>query len=77
MNEETNILEEAIKGAGGAQAVAEACSLRSYQAVNKWVKHGMPRTEYTGETSYAFTICRMNGGRYTIGQLLPARQPKG
>jgi hypothetical protein len=75
MNDQASILEEAVKGAGGAQAVATACGL-TYQAINKWIKFGMPRTEYTGETQYALTISRMNGGRYSLGQLLPPKQPK-
>ena len=76
MDNKTNILEVAIKEAGGAQAVATACGLRSYQAVNKWIKHGMPRTEYTGETQYARTISRMTGGLYSLGELLPPKTPK-
>lgn len=76
MNEKPNILQQAVNDAGGAQAVATACGGITYQAVNKWIRKGMPRTEYTGETQYSLTISRMTGGKYSIGELLPSRKPR-
>ena len=43
----------------------------SYQAVGKWLKAGrMPRTEWTGETSYSTKIAEMTGGVVTKEALL-------
>tara|TARA_R100000951_G_scaffold115414_1_gene123430 strand:- start:2022 stop:2240 length:219 start_codon:yes stop_codon:yes gene_type:complete len=56
MNRETLI--KAIELAGGKKAVAEACDL-SYEAVRKWTKNGLPRTEWTGETDYSVVIAAL------------------
>ncbi|WP_395504749.1 helix-turn-helix domain-containing protein [Ectopseudomonas hydrolytica] len=46
----------AIDAAGGPVLVAKSCGI-SRQSVDKWVAKGqLPRTEYTGETNYAFLI---------------------
>ena len=66
-------LTEAIEAAGGAPAVARECGLGSYQAVNKWKKHGIPQSDYTGKTTYAVTLRRLTGFKYTFGQLLPQK----
>ena len=50
-----NILRQAVQEAGGARAVGDACGV-SYQAVQKWAACGLPRTEFTKETTYAATI---------------------
>lgn len=43
----------------------------TYQAVRKWEKKGaMPRTEYTGESSYSTTIEVATGGQVTKEMLL-------
>lgn len=45
------------------------------KAVRKWRLAGrLPRTEYTGETSYAAIIERQTVGRVTREQLLALRQ---
>ncbi|MHA7847145.1 helix-turn-helix domain-containing protein [Serratia sp. D1N4] len=45
--------------------VAGACGLTP-KAVYKWIKRGsLPRTDFTGETSYAKKIASASGGRYT------------
>ena len=49
---------KAIERAGGIKAVSLACDL-SYEAVRKWTKNGLPRTEWTGETSYSKQIAAM------------------
>lgn len=46
---------------GGAAAVAEQTGL-STRAVYKWTARGsLPRTEYTGETSYSNILSDMSG----------------
>lgn len=52
-------LSDAIIAAGGPAKVAAACGLKSYQAVRKWEANGLPRTEWTGETSYAGIIAKL------------------
>lgn len=64
-------ISEAVKIIG-LRPLAEACGV-SYQAVRKWEKNGMPRTEWTGETSYSETIESLCGGRVTKAQLLDRR----
>ena len=61
-------LEQAITLAGGLSEVAKACNV-SYQAVQKWILNGLPRTEWTGETMYSDTIAQMQN-EYTAGDLL-------
>ena len=52
------ILIKAIKKAGGITAVAQACNL-SHEAVRKWTKKGLPRTEWTSETGYSSVIAAL------------------
>lgn len=67
MNRE--ILIDAISQVpGGMRRVAEETG-RSYEAVRKWTKNGLPRTEWTGETSYCKTIGRLQK-KYSASQLL-------
>lgn len=43
----------------------------TYQAIRKWQRAGrMPRTEWTGETTYAETIATATDGRVTKERLL-------
>lgn len=48
-----------------------ATALRvSPQAIRKWQKAGrLPRTEWTGETSYAATMAGLADGKVTEGEL--------
>lgn len=56
--------------------VAEACE-RTPRAIYKWIKSGcLPRTEYTGETTYASKIAEVSGGRFTSTQILEISKPK-
>ena len=51
----------AIEAAGGLGAAAKACR-RSYQALNKWrLTACLPRTDYTGETNYAWLLAEAAG----------------
>ena len=46
----------AIDAAGGPIQAAKVCGL-SRQSIDKWIARGqLPRTEYTGETSYAASL---------------------
>ncbi|WHL26248.1 hypothetical protein [Pseudomonas juntendi] len=71
-------LKKAIDAAGGVAAVAQACE-KSPRAVYKWLSAGrLPRTDYTGETSYAQRICALataNGAPVEIGSLLASALP--
>lgn len=42
----------------GLSKAAECCGVR-YQAVRKWQRRGLPRTEFTGETDYAGVLARL------------------
>lgn len=56
-------LKQAIDDAGGVPAVAAACEV-SPRAIYKWIASGcLPRTEYTGETSYAERIAHLAAER--------------
>lgn len=56
-------LKESIDDAGGVPAVAKACGI-SERAVYKWLSScSLPRTEYTGETSYADVISELAHSR--------------
>lgn len=63
-----NLVSKAIEIAG-LRPLADACDV-SYQAVRKWEKHGLPRTEWTGETDYSGTIQRMTKGKVRKADLL-------
>ena len=49
-----NPVTEAIEIVG-LQALADGCGV-SYQAVRKWEKKGLPRSEWTGETNHSHVI---------------------
>lgn len=74
-----NAVQTAIEKAGGPVAAAAACRV-SRQSVDKWIaKACLPRTEYTGETSYAKTLAQVaetNGQPFEIEWLLSSALPK-
>lgn len=54
----------------GLLKLAKGCGV-SYQAIHKWEKvRRMPRTEWTGETTYSERIEGLTGGVVTREQLL-------
>ncbi|MDM9612464.1 hypothetical protein QU617_15295 [Pseudomonas guariconensis] len=69
----------AIESAGGPIAAAAACGV-SRQSVDKWIsKARLPRTEYTGETSYAEALAKAakeNGKPFDIAWLLANASPR-
>ena len=48
----------------------------TYQAVRKWQRKGLPRTEWTGETDYARQIEQLTAGEVTRDELLDWGRPK-
>lgn len=68
----------AFEAAGGIGAAAKACG-RSYQALNKWrLAASIPRTDYTGETSYAKQLADAalkNGAPFDADWLLEVSAP--
>jgi hypothetical protein len=77
-NEYPNAVAFAFDAAGGIGAAARACG-RSYQALSKWRSASrLPRTDYTGETSYAIHLARaakQNGNPFDAEWLLQASAP--
>lgn len=69
-----NILNDAIKEAGGIEVVAFACGL-SYEAVRKWTKNGLPRACWTGESNWHTHIAALQD-KYTAGDILAQPRPK-
>lgn len=71
-------LKKAIEDAGGVTVVALACG-KTPRAVYKWLTAGcLPRTEYTGETSYAEKIsalAKANGKPFKPQRLLAETAP--
>jgi len=64
-----NLITKAIEIVG-LYDLANTCGL-SYQAVKKWEKAGrLPRTEWTGETSYSVKIEKATNGEVTREELL-------
>lgn len=65
-------LEEAIATVGLSKLARELGL--THQAVRKWQRAGrMPRTEWTGETTYAKRIAELTDGRVTVERLLAPR----
>ena len=66
-----NLMSKAIEEAG-LQPLADACGV-TYQAVRKWEKNGLPRTEWTGETNHAEAIEIATNGKVKKSALLQRR----
>ena len=67
-----NLITKAI-GIVGLTRLADGCGVTT-QAIRKWEASGLlPRTEWTGETTYSEVIQRMTTGKVTKRQLLAAR----
>lgn len=74
-----NPIAYAFEAAGGIGAAAKACG-RSYQALNKWrLASALPRTDYTGETTYAKQLADAalkNGAPFDADWLLKVSAPQ-
>ncbi|UAL57454.1 helix-turn-helix domain-containing protein [Edwardsiella tarda] len=70
-----NPIKVAVDAVGGQTAAAKICGL-SVVAVHKWTVRGtLPRTEYTGKTSYAKKLSSASNGAFTPDWLLSAANP--
>lgn len=73
-----NPVAHAFEAVGGIGAAAKACG-RSCQALSKWRKAGaLPRTEYTGQTTYAKQLAKIasdRGNPLDVNWLLEAAAP--
>ena len=59
----------------GLRKVAEVTN-RSLRQIYKWERNNtLPRSEYTGETSFAEAIASCSEGKYTAKQILDAAMP--
>jgi len=67
-------LKQAISEAGGIKAVSLATG-KSYEAVRKWTKNGLPRTEWTGETQYSVVIASLRINTPLMICLAPQEPP--
>jgi hypothetical protein len=71
-----NAIHQVLELAGGPVALTREINKRiakpvTYQAVLKWARNGrLPRTEWTGETSYAKAMSSAVGGRVKVRELL-------
>ncbi|MGZ4954123.1 MAG: hypothetical protein ACXV8Q_03335 [Methylobacter sp.] len=73
MNTYSSKIIEAKDILGSYEAVGKVCGGLSGKAVIKWRNNGKPpRTEYTGETSYAVLIEKATNGRVARSSLLPS-----
>ena len=57
----------------GLEPLAEACDV-SRQAIRKWQRNGMPRTEWSGETDYCGIIEKETKGAVTRAHLLKQKR---
>lgn len=68
-------LKKAIAAVGGVSAAATICDVSS-RAIYKWLSaEALPRTEYTGETTYAHKLAKAAGGAFTAEWLLSEASP--
>ncbi|NHN79609.1 helix-turn-helix domain-containing protein [Azotobacter chroococcum] len=72
-------LSKAVESVGGPILAAKACGI-SRQAIDRWLTKGMlPRTEYTGETTYAVRLAAAAAERgfpFNAAWLLAEAAPK-
>ncbi|MCQ4257454.1 hypothetical protein [Stutzerimonas stutzeri] len=72
-------IKEAVQSVGGAKAAAKACGV-SVRAVYKWIAaDALPRTEYTGETTYVSQLARAaaeQGNPFDINRLKAIAAPR-
>jgi hypothetical protein len=66
---ENHPLKEAVELVG-LGPLAKSLGL-TYPAIRKWQRAGrMPRTEWTGETTYSVQIQALTGGKVTVARLM-------
>ena len=63
-------LKEVVEEVGGVTAAAGICGV-SPRAVYKWLAaDALPRTDYTGETSYAAALAKAAGEPFSAEEIL-------
>lgn len=68
-------LKESIDKVGGVAKASSICGV-SQRAIYKWITaNSLPRTEYTGETSYAQSLAAESKGQFTAEWLLSSASP--
>lgn len=71
----TQTLGDVIKSVR-VPVVASACGV-SARAIYKWIDRGsLPRTDFTGETTYAQKISQLSGGKYSELEILTISKQK-
>lgn len=69
-------IAKAVEAAGGPIKAAKACGL-SRQSIDKWIqRQQLPRTEYTGETSYAEALAAAADNSFSADWLRNQASPK-
>ncbi len=69
-----NPVRDVVKHFGSRDKVASITGV-TYMAVKKWEKRGyFPRTDYTGETTYAQKLATASQGVFSESELLPKYQ---
>lgn len=69
-------LKIAIRTVGGPAKAAVICGV-SVRAVHKWMsRDALPRTEYTGETTYSFALAAASDGAFTAEWLKDQCRPE-
>lgn len=68
-------LRFAIDKVGGVAECARICGITP-RGIYKWLhREALPRTEYTGETRYAYKLAQASGGAFTAEWLLSKAGP--
>ena len=67
-----NYISLAIEKAG-LQPLAKKCGV-SYQAIRRWEKQGLPRSEWSGDSNYAAKIVKATKGAVTYDELVPDKR---
>lgn len=69
-------LKKSITKVGGVAKASAICGV-SQRAIYKWLNaESLPRTDYTGETSYAKKLADASGGEFTAEWLMSEAAPK-
>ena len=68
-------LARVVRAVGGQVKAGGACGV-SAAMVGKWIKQKhLPRTEYTGETTYAEALANASNGRFSRDWILEECNP--
>ena len=68
-------LKHAVELVGGPQKAAEICGFSTRYLYRLMARGALPRTEYTGETSYAEKLAAASDGKFTAQWLRDNAKP--